>query len=638
MKEEANMLSSVRGFVRSKAAAVIIGLLILGLAAYALPDVFSGSAQRGLISAGDRYVPRRDIDQRLDNYIAYQAAQGNQQTRVDLARNGIISALIQSVAAETAELAHADSLNMGASIYAVSRIVAEDPNFRSSLSGEFDREAYVNALARRNMTVLQYETLLRDELTRNYIQGALQAAVNAPEPMVQLLAQAQTEQRRISYVTVPSSVADTPIEPTDEELAAFYEERKQAFEQPERRAATLFVLSRRDFLDDAEISADDIQTYYDLRISDYSSPETRDVVQVSSSQRSLVQEFVDRVGAGESIDATLSTIEGLERLDRTLNPGDESTRELDQAIFAATLETPIGPAQIEGEWLAVFVTDIRPGTPRPLASVEEDIRAQLAEEIAYDLFEDAQENFYDLIGGGLELGEAATELGAPLMSFQAVDRQGRTEEGRVLPTLTGRPEAMEQLFELGYDGEVSVIMDDDETDGLMVVRLDRIDLRHVPPLADIEDAVRSGYVFTKRASALEDYANQLVSEAKIKGLQLAAEEKSLDVIKPQQALSRQSLPEGVGVETALAAFDVSEGDIFSTQASSGDFIVGTVDAIEPMDALQYEAVLMSARSSLRQGLIADLRNAYYGALTDEIDVSLNDEGIQNYINELAGVE
>lgn len=635
------MLSLLRGFARSKVAMVIIGLLIVGLAAYALPNVFSGAQPRGVISAGDRFLVEGDIERRINDYVQNVYEQeGRIIPRKDLAQpGGPAEQIIQFMASETAQMAYADEEGLRASRFAVSDFVATAPRYQDPVTGEFSEDIYRESIRNQGKSIEDFEGELRDYLTMNYISGALPAGVDVPDALGKVWALAQSEERFISFTLIPADIGGDLAPPTDEELTAFFNERRDMFEEPQRRSFSILSISPADFVDDVEVSDEDVKDFYDFRIKDYSSPETRVIYQMSSKERMPAQRAADEIGLGADARAIASEIEGLNLVERTVQPADILDDFYTKVVFGTPEGEVYGPVEVGDEWITIFVVSVQPGEAQPLEAVEEDIRLQLAQENSVDAFEDSLENFIDLIGGGFSLEEAGVEIGAPVMRFQAVDARGRTADGAQIGAIIARQEALSALNAFAFDGEVSEILDDPVAGGVFVIRLDGTEQANVPDLDQIRPAVENAYMSFKRSTAVQETSSAILAAAREKDdLEAAAAAHQLTVVTPETPISASNIPQAVSRNIVMAALGAAPGQYVETREPNGGGAVVHLVRVKVIDQESLEFMAPAGKSALQQDVISDLQNAFYGEVYTSVDMQLNSEKISAFLKSMTGEE
>ena len=634
------MLSLMRAFARSKVALVVIAFLIVGLAAYALPNVFNGGQPRGVISAGDRFVVEGDISRRIDRIVEQSFREGQRMSRVDIAQSGLANELIQVMAIETAQQAFADDNGIRASRLAVSETVANAPVFQDPVTGEFSSDTYRQETIRFGFrSIEEFERTQRDELTIDYIQNAAPAGVDIADVIGSAWALALSEERFVSFVKIPASVSDEVLPPTAEELEAFYNEQKELFREPERRAVSVLSISSEDFIDNVEVTESDVQDYYDFRIKDYSTPETRTILEMRAQDRALVQRAVDELGLGRDPREVASSIEGLMIEERSVQQDNISNEAFARALFQIPAGDFVFPIEVDDRWRTAVVLDIIPGIAQPLNTVSDDIRRTLAEEGAVDVYEEELEQFYDLIGGGFSLEEAAEQIGAPLMRFQAVDNRGFTVNGSIIGAFAQRPDVIRMINEMTFEGEVGEVVDDELTGGVLVVRLDTIEPSDVPELADIQERVELAYMYTKRAEAVQLQTSQVLDKAQeLNDLAGAAQEFGYDVISPELPVSSRGAPEELGPAGVMAVRNATLGQFVEARHADGGAHVIQLVRVNTFDGETLPFMAGPAKDAIREEILGDVQNALMNEIFTSADIQFNSEKLTTYLNQMAGEE
>ncbi|ACT59383.1 peptidylprolyl isomerase [Hirschia baltica] len=631
------MLSIVRRMVRSKLMLVVIGLLIVGLAGMGLPDMFSSSEPRGMISAGDRFIVKRDIDNRIDTYLrSVRESEGRTISRQEAAKAGVIQQILQSVASETALLAFADKEKISASRYAVTDMVVNAPRFKNAVTGEFDDASFKDFARLQGLSVRQLETNLKESFTREYIADAVSTGVNTPDALGKVWITSQSEQREFSYVKIPNDVSDEGILPTDEEVAAFYEENKTAFTQPKRKALSILSISPIDFIGSVEIPETVLKDEYDLRIKEFSSPESREIKEFSSSDRRLVQQAVDEIGAGGDVETVLSSLPDLVVTTKIVTRDQISDEEYAKTAFIVPEDTHFGVFELgEGNWTGAYVDTIYPGTPKPFETVSDQIFTELATVAAEQIFERKQEEMFDFVGGGFNLEEAADALGVPLMKYSAIDAQGRTEEGHLLGGIVFRPDAMETIQSLDFEDEMSEILDD-ANNGIYVIRLDTVEEGFIPELADVKSLATESYKIYQASQASEKLANDLLDRAKaLDDLSEAASELGLDYVKPEQNLNRREAPEGVTRSMAYQLLGAKAGDYVVASEQDGSKTVLHLENVSNLEPEMLETLASSGKRAVSESLEADIQRAFVEAVMEDAKIEVNNNAVSEYIQSMA---
>src|SRR5690606_28596562 len=212
-------------------------------------------------------------------------------------------------------------IGVKASVSAVNNLLMNNaPRFKDPL-GRINIDEVRRYAAEQGLSVAQFESALRDDLTLDYMQSAAFAAVTTPEILSQPLLDFFGEMRTLSIARLTPNSLPEPTTPTEEELRAWYTAHIDQFRQPERRRISILSYSAADYTDKVEISDAMIKAEYDRRIGDFSTPATRNVAQFTG-ERAALQALVDTIKQGVPLEDALARSPGVTRQDLTLKPGD----------------------------------------------------------------------------------------------------------------------------------------------------------------------------------------------------------------------------------------------------------------------------------------------------------------------------
>src|SRR5262249_21749726 len=112
-----------------------------------------------------------------------------------------------------------------------------------------------------------------------------------------------------------------------------------------------------------------------------------------------------------------------------LTKGMIADQKVAEAAFALPVGQPSGAVDSAFGSTIVRVTKIEPGSSKPFAEVEGDIRKTLATERAKEQVRKLRDKADEEVGGGAHLDEIATKLNIPYRVIE-VDRSGRAPDGK----------------------------------------------------------------------------------------------------------------------------------------------------------------------------------------------------------------
>lgn len=625
------MLTMMREMLRSKFAGLLFGLIIVSMAVWGVTDIFSGGIGANLAKAGDRAVSVEQLDRRLEAYLRNAQQQGGDiVTREDAVGAGVVDQLFGLEASRTANLGYASATGAEASVKGVTNSLREIEAFQSELTGEFDLETYRNRLARAQLSPAQFEQDLRDDLTLDILGEAAAGAVSVPTILGRMQASYLGEFRTISWVTVPRSALPEVEEPDEAAVRAFYEEQIDAFREPERRIVDILSLSTEDFLHQVDIPESDVETFYEAtKTTRFAGPQTRVFTEVAFANEASAREALGLI-AGGTDPSTLTAPINVNR--REAMKTDMADAELAEQLFSLGAQTGsvFGPNQSGDVWLITRIDDIIPGEPNAFEDVADLIRSEMTAQQAERLYFDAMNKIDDLIGIGMSLEDMGAELGAPLLSFDAVDERGITSNGAVLSGFIRTEGLLDAVFGLA-EGERTERFDLDAS--TLIARLKSIEAASTPEFETVSDRARTALLARQRANALERAGEGIKQriDAGTSTLDAEAETLGLTVQRPDQGISRRAYDVGLPAMAVNAVFAGDEGDIVTVPGNTAsEVVVVKIEEIERPDEDELNILAPSAAASLEPSLADDLGEAFEMAVRAETKFEADASAFERY--------
>ncbi len=625
------MLTMFRKMLRSKVGPVLFGIVIVGMAVWGIDDIFSGGGS-SMIKAGNRGLSTQEFDETVRDRLSELSRQ--QQRAVTIAEavdNGLVDQLFRQELSRVLVLGYGEEIGGRASTNAVRAEVYKEEAFNNAITGKFDPDVYKSALRRVGETPVRYEQSVRDILTRTYISGAAGAAVEPPEAFTNLLSQYEGEQRTISILRIDGGDISEIPDPSEEALLEYFEQNKTNFGQPERRGLTVLHFSPEDFRQSVEITEEMLQEAYEFgKLQKYSTPQTRRYLEASFGSEAAALQALGALAAGadpESLDALISMSE------KTAQQNEIADVSFAEGLFRLAQGGVEGPVAIGDRWILARVEEVILGEPFPFEDVKEQIRFELIDERAQLAFEDAARSIEDIKGEGLNLKEIGERIGAPAISFAPVDQRGATASNALILALISQyPEVLREAA-TKFEGEFTDRYDLDDG-GIYLGQLDVI----VPPTTaefeNVRDRVLAQWKITNSGEALTLFAEELAQKINEGGTSLEAEANALGkaITRPPNALTRRDPVRDIPLEAALAVFRAkSAGDAIASPAENrGQYLLITVDAIEPPSTDAVSALRTPIRQVLTQALDDDLIIALGNEIETAVNIDINDRAFASY--------
>ncbi|MAP94425.1 MAG: hypothetical protein CMK07_05680 [Ponticaulis sp.] len=628
------MLTIFRQMLRSKLAAVFIGLLILGLAAFGITDIFTPNLGNSLVQVADRSINASDIDREVDARLdRINQQSGVSYTRQDMADAGQYSSIIGMAINRELIAAYLDKLGLTPSIDAVRDQIRDISAFKSSVDGRFSLDLYQGYLSSIRQSEDDYVQALQDDLSLISMSEGIGAALEAPSSMTDLWSIYQSEARRVAYIVItPENLTEPVVAPTEEEVQTFYNERQGQLLEPARRGFSIVALRPDDFLHRVEVSDEEIENEYQAQVSRWSAPSQRTFETLAFTSDAAARNALGPLLAGETIENVATNNNFQQLLNQTVLRTDLQQADLASAVFDSPEGVWGGPVEMpDGRVFLVRTIEIIPGDVQPLEEVQDVVRSELRNLKAERAYLDAFEEVDDAVGAGLSLEEISELIGSPIYTLPPVDQRGMTADGTQVGLLLQIDGALSYGFEL-YPDETSFRQDANDTQ--FIIRLDSTVDSYIPEFADVREELEAGLLQQKRNQALAELASDISTRISEGGfLNAEAEALGLEVARPPQALRRDSGSQAGFNRDALMRIFASELDEPFTAPLQNGIFLGVVESIELPDQETLAAMRPVVQSTLSPMIISDLEQGILAQAVEEIPPQINDAAIQDYIQQ-----
>jgi len=629
------MLTLMRSLLRTKAAGLLFVLLIVAMAAWGVTDVFGGGLGNNLAGAGDRTLSEREFDAEVERILRNQTDdRGRAITKEQALDNGMIDEIFQRERLDLALRAYGDTVGVTATTQAVQDDLITTPAFLDT-TGVFDPVLYKAILENNGMRPADYQDGIEGELTISRLQRLPVAALKVPKALARIEAGFNAEQRSASWFAI--SQADLPEigEPTDEQLQALYTELEAALREPERRQISLLRVSPDDFVSQAEITDEDIDAFYNAyQAQRYTAEGERVFTEFNFADEALARAAPGRIAGG----ANAAALEGLDSSQRKTGKRDLISLDfLAGQVFGsqAQLGGIYGPVQNGSVWTIIRLEEIIPGDITPLDVVRDEIQNELATQHALGIFYDALPRFDDLIGTGASLVDIGLELGAPVLTFEAVDRTGRTENGGSFRTLLEAPGLIQMAFDRPEGGKTERIGDDEVT---WMAEVDAIVPESLPPFEEVKDELTEAWNVREQSEQLRNAtsaAEARLNSGEVTIAELAAENNSVVQSLPAP-LTRVNFRANLPNDLIRGLFSArEEGAVLSSPGLPNEMIVLQVNTIERAAPETLDLMAGAVAPQLQTEVSNDLFQAFFVEIQKSTELEMNAAGLETYKRRIA---
>ena len=623
------MLERLRKNASGFVAQIFIGLLVLSFAVWGINDIFTGSVDTTVATVGDEEIAgelflfeyRRDLNQRSQSF-------GRQLTLNEGQALGFDRRVLDQMVGRTALDVTSRNLGLAAGEDLVIEDIRNDPAFHGP-TGQFDANTFQQTLFSNGIS----EAFLIDDrkrfISRQQLIEAVSADIAVPAGFAQQMYAVLNERRKAKYVVLTPEMVDAPAEPTEEDLANFYEVRGQGlFREPEYRAFSYLMLTPDVVADTIEIPEEALRDEYTLRKAEFDQVERRVIEQIPFDTLEEAQAARDSLSEGK-------TFAGI-AADRELLPADYQLGTLsraeifDEAIAEAAFGLEEGQVSepVEGpiNYLLVRAVQVLPAVESTFEDVRDRLRDDLAANRAYDELFDLANQVEDARAGGDPLAEAVTVLGLTVTQVPAVTQAGLGRNGQRPASLPGE----EAILTAAYDavpGEEAPM--GELADGTFFwVEVTDVSEARVPPLEDVRGQVVATWKEEEREASLLRLAADL--SARINSGESIAEVAGDFGRAP---IETPELRRGMSNETFSRIainnmFSVKDGEATYGPVGFGNSVlVMQVTQVISGDALAEDDGFNGFTEQLSAAFSDDMMVQYINAIRTDLGVQINDRAV-----------
>lgn len=616
------MLTTLRSKSGGIIAKIFIGLLAASFAVWGIEDMLRGRVPDKLATVGEREIGISEFRDTFNRELRTYSQRLNETITPDRARElGLDRQILGDLMRDAALDSQAEALGIRMPARAVAQSVADTKQFQTA-DGAFNADRFRQILRSNGISEEQFFAIETRNMTRQVISRPIIAEPVVPDTLVELIWRHRNEQRDASWFEI--SVPSLDKQPSDADLKALYDENPAAFTIPERRTFAVVALTPEAIASSIEVSEDELKQQYEATKQNYSTPETRTVLQIPFPSEAEAQAAAEKIKAGTSFE-DVAKERGLSEQDMTLGTV-RKTDIPDPAIADAAFALADGAVSdvIKGRLSTVLLKAnvVQQGSTKTLEEVRDQVAADVRTRKARDLLLDLHDKFEDARAGGATMDEAAKEISVPVTVIGPVSRDGNDTNGQTV-TVPGHPSALQTAFETEIGLEISPLTDGDN--GFTWVETRDIVPSSVPAFNDVKDKVAEAWKAREAAKATRAKAEELVT--KLKGgtsiADLAAAENA--EVKTRNGVSRTAASADFTPSDVAALFSVpADGFTFSMSADgkSARIIASTPVLGQAYDPTSTEADAI--REVLRTNLANDLYAEYVAALQEDIGVTIDD--------------
>ncbi len=499
--------------------------------------------------------------------------------------------------------------------------IQHTPAFQNE-QGVFDKEKFMAVLRRNKLSEKDYVEQLRNAVATQMLLATLSRAYPSDAEITTLYKTLKETRSGNMYILSGQSITiDTPAE---EALQTYHRENPTEFMTPELRSASYLVLSPETAQKNLVVNESDLHSFYQERLDEFKRGEQRDVLQLLFDNEANAQKAADLLSSGKSLTETakLAGAQGGKPIIMGLVERSKIFTEAADSVFSLAAGATTPPIKTGFGWHIFQVVRIE--EPRTLSFEEaKPLLEQDARQFALDHAVGKITNqIEDALASGSSLHEAAKAIGLTVHSIPAIDRQGRTADGKQVKDLPQLDRFLEVLFTTDEKMESSI--KSSKGGEYYLLRTESVTPERIRPLADVRDQVLQAASKRARQQKLRELAKEislnfadpaaraaLISKHRLK-------EANFGPVRRNQ--ENNSLPEAVMDEIFDKHIDESTS---MAELGSGDWVLAVVTQITPHNAEPKPEEFAALKRSIEKSTADEMTRQYFEYLKVKYNVTID---------------
>jgi peptidyl-prolyl cis-trans isomerase D len=438
---------------------VILALIMLPFAFFGIDSYFRfREGAEAVATFGSHQITQQEFGQELrERQEMLQNLSGGQADFAQLDNPELRYAVLDNMIRQRLLLERAQRLGMTVSERQLQAAINEIPAFQEN--GRFSYAQYERLLRAQNMTPVQFEARLRQQIIMQQLDDAFVDSNFVSRRVAERVTRIAEQEREVSYAVIPADRFLPEVKLEADAAQKYYESRQEQFRIPEQVRVEYVTLSMDDLVARAKVDAAELKKYYE---------EHRQQFEVKESRRaSHILILVDPAGGAEAKQKARAVAEQIHEQAKqnpdsfaelarkhSQDPGSAEqggdlgffthgsmVKAFDDAVFRMRPGEVAGPVESEYGYHIIRLTDVRAGRAPAREEAAAQIEADLKKQIASRQYAELAEKFNNVAFEQSEsLKPAAELLGAPVRTSGWITR-GQAQEAAL-----NHPRLLQAIF------------------------------------------------------------------------------------------------------------------------------------------------------------------------------------------------
>ncbi|MEY4148578.1 MAG: hypothetical protein RLZZ482_134 [Pseudomonadota bacterium] len=269
------MLDKFRSYAQTKAAQVILALVLIPFALFGIDSYLNQAGNNLSIAKVDGYkIALPEYNRAIENVRNRMMSEGK---KVDPAmfdsfefKESVVDGLI------TKQLINNDIKKSQFKItdQQLSQYIIGMPDFQKD--GKFSQELYDKVLQNNQLNPKKFEESIRNDLLIQQVRDGLQKLTFIPPNNLTETLKATSQQREVTVAEFKTKEYMTKANISEKDMQTFYDQNKSKFLAPEQVKAEFVVFSLTSILPSITVSEDEVKAFYKTNADKYQNQQQRE--------------------------------------------------------------------------------------------------------------------------------------------------------------------------------------------------------------------------------------------------------------------------------------------------------------------------------------------------------------------------
>ena len=269
------MLDKFRSYAQTKAAQVILALVLIPFALFGIDSYLNQAGNNLSIAKVDGYkIALPEYNHAIENVRNRMMSEGK---KVDPAmfdsfefKESVVDGLI------TKQLINNDIKKSQFKItdQQLSQYIIGMPDFQKD--GKFSQELYDKVLQNNQLNPKKFEESIRNDLLIQQVRDGLQKLTFIPPNNLTETLKATSQQREVTVAEFKTKEYMAKANISEKDMQAFYDQNKSKFLAPEQVKAEFVVFSLTSILPSITVSEDEVKAFYKTNADKYQNQQQRE--------------------------------------------------------------------------------------------------------------------------------------------------------------------------------------------------------------------------------------------------------------------------------------------------------------------------------------------------------------------------